>query len=237
VANYEKMKRTMNRLPLRVLAVMVLITMTTRVISQELQFALHADPIISWMSSNKSEYKNEGVKAGFSMGLNVLYFFDKNYAVSSGISFLSAGGRQSAIEPHTMVFNNFTKAVAAGDEMKYNLHYMNIPVGLRLQTNQIGYLTYFTDLGFDIRMLVKSTVDIPASQISGENAKNEVYGMNAGWHIYAGVEYELNIDASLIAGLGYDQDFFDVTKDLENVSQPDDRSGLRMIRFRFGIKF
>jgi hypothetical protein len=137
-----------------------------------------------------------------------------------------------------MVFNNLTPKVNAGDEMIYNLSYLNIPLGVRLQTNQVGYLTYFTDLGFDIRMLLKSTVDLPVSSegpINKENAKNEVHGMNAGWHFTFGVEYELGIATSIIAGLGYDSDLFDVTKDLQN--QPDDRSGLRMVRFRLGVKF
>jgi hypothetical protein len=137
-----------------------------------------------------------------------------------------------------MVFNNLTPKVNAGDEMIYNLRYLNVPLGVRLQTNQVGYLTYFTDMGFDIRMLLKSTVDLPISSdgpITDENAKNEVYGMNAGWHFTFGVEYELGIEISIIAGLGYDQDFFDVTKDLQN--QPEDRSGLRMVRFRLGVKF
>jgi hypothetical protein len=231
------MKRLMNRLPLHTLSVIVLLTIAGRGISQELSFSVHADPIISWMGSNSSEYKNEGVKAGFSLGLNVLYYLNDNIAASSGIAFLNAGGRQSATEPHTMVFNNFTQMVAAGDEMKYDLKYLNLPLGIRLQTDQMNYLTYFTDLGFDVRMLLKSSVDILADDINNENAKNEVYGINAGWHIYAGVEYELNMDLTVLAALGYDQDFFDVTKDLKDVFQAEDRSGLRLFRFRFGIKF
>jgi hypothetical protein len=232
------MKRIMNLLPVRTLAILVIITFTTRGVAQEIKFAVHADPLITWIGSNASDYNNMGAKAGFNGGLNILYYFADNYAASSGVSILVAGGRQSAVEDHTMVFNNLTPKVNAGDEMIYNLSYLNIPLGVRLQTNQVGYLTYFTDLGFDIRMLLKSTVDLPVSSegpINKENAKNEVHGMNAGWHFTFGVEYELGIATSIIAGLGYDSDLFDVTKDLQN--QPDDRSGLRMVRFRLGVKF
>lgn len=205
--------------------------------AQELVFVVHADPVISWMGSNESEYVNEGSKAGYDIGLNVLHFFAENYAVSTGISILSAGGRQSVTEDITMVFNNFTRDVGAGEEIRYNLRYLNIPAGLRLQTNQSGLLTYWTDLGFDMRLLLKSTVDIPSAQIDHENAKTEVYGLNLGWHLGAGIEYEMDIDASIVAGLSYGQDFFDVTKDLEDVYQPEDLSGLRMFRIMLGIKF
>ncbi len=227
-----------NRTAIRALTIVLAAVLTARAYSQELIFVVHADPVISWIGSNESEYVSEGAKAGYDIGLNVLHYFAENYAISSGISFISAGGRQSSTEPHTMVFKNLDPpTLPPGEEMKYDLKYMNIPVGIRLQTNQVGYLTYYTDMGFDIRMLLKSTVDLPTLQIFDENAKTEVYGMNAGWHIGGGVEYELGIDASIIAGISYAQDFFDVTKDLEDVNQHDDRSGLRMFRIRLGLKF
>ena len=236
-AKNEKMKRAINRTLLRVMIMLMAVALPARILSQELKFAVHADPVISWMGSNESEYTGQGARAGFDIGLNVLHYFSENYAVSSGISFISAGGRQSASENHTMVFTNFQEEVPAGDEIRYNLRYMNIPAGIRLQTNQVGYFTYFTDLGFDFRMLLKSTVDLPTLQISAENAKNEIYGLNAGWHLGGGIEYELPINAAIIAGLSYAQDFFDVTKDLKDVYQHKDRSTIRMFRIRMGLKF
>jgi len=237
MAKHKKMKRVINLSFARALTIAAVILLPVNISAQNLKFAIHADPVISWMGSNESEYVNEGVKPGVDIGLNVLHFFADNYAISSGISIISAGGRQSSTLDHTLVFTNFTEDLPAGTEMKYNLQYLNVPVGIRLQTNQVGYLTYYTDLGFDLRMLLKSTIDLTALDIEHENAKNEVYGLNAGWHIDAGLEYELRIDLSFIAGLSYAQDFFDMTKDLEGVNQTEDRSGLRMVKIRFGIKF
>ncbi|NLE35341.1 MAG: PorT family protein [Bacteroidales bacterium] len=231
------MKRKIDRTVLRVMTLMLVTLLPARVLSQEIVFVVHADPVISWMGSNESEYAGEGARPGFDIGLNVLQYFADNYAISTGISIMSAGCRQSVSEDHKMVFTNFEQVVPAGDEIRYNLKYMNIPAGVRLQTNQVGYFTYFTDMGFDIRMLLKSTVDLPTLQINHENGKNEVYGLNAGWHVGGGIEYELPIDASIIAGLSYAQDFFDVTKDLRDVYQHHDRSTVRMVRFRLGLKF
>lgn len=220
-----------------ILVIAALVTAPLCLSAQELEFAVHVDPVISWMGSNESEYRSEGAKAGLDLGLNVLYFFADNYAISSGVSIISAGGRQSANEEHTLVFTSFDETLAPGTEVRYNISYLNIPAGIRLQPSQVGYLTYFTDLGFDIRMRIKSTIDVPALDIRQENARNEVYGINAGWHIGIGIEYELAIDASVVAGLGYAQDFFDVTKDLEDVNQLDDRTVIRMFKIRLGLKF
>jgi hypothetical protein len=231
------MERVINLLRVKALIILVFVTFTTKGISQEIRFVAHADPLITWMTSNGSDYSSMGAKAGLDLGLNVLYYFRENYAASTGLSFLSAGGRQSAFDDHEMVFNNFTQDVAPGEEMNYNLRYLNIPLGARYQTTPSGSMTYFADLGFDIRILLKATVDLPSDDISKENARTEVYGMNLGWHATLGLEYELSGETSLVAGLGFARDFFDVTKDLENVFQPDDRSRLAIFRFRLGLKF
>jgi hypothetical protein len=231
------MERVINLVRVKALAILVFVTFAAPAVAQEMRFVVHADPLITWMSSNGSDYSSMGAKAGLDLGLNVLYYFKENYAASTGISFLATGGRQSAFEEHEMVFNNFTQEVAPGEEMTYNLRYLNIPIGARYQTTPSGSMTYFADLGFDIRILLKSTVDLPSEDISDENARTEVYGMNAGWHATIGLEYELSMETSLVAGLGFAKDFFDVTKDLENVFQPEDRSRLSMFRFRLGVKF
>jgi hypothetical protein len=224
---------------IRAFMILLFTVSAVTVTAQKFEIGIHADPLITWMSTNSQEYNSEGVKTGFSLGLNVLHYFDDNYAFSTGIGFINAGGRLSAAEQHVMVFSNFTEQVAAGDEMVYNLRYLNIPAGLRLRTNQVGYILFFTDLGIDMRVLLKSSVDLPGNnpQIKGEDAKTEVRNLNLGWHINAGIEYELGIKSSLVAGLGFDEDFFDVTKDLPDVLQPKDRSGLRMVRIRLGLKF
>lgn len=219
------------------MVILMLATLTTRGISQKLELAVHADPLITWMSSNSSAYSSEGTVPGFSIGADVFYQLTDVFSLSSGLGFLSAGGRQSAAETHTMVFNNLEATVAPGEEMKYNLRYLNIPAGIRAHTSREKGINYFGDLGFDIRTLLRAKVDIPSSQISGEIAPDEVNAMNIGWHITGGIEYKLGTGLAFLLGLGYDADFFDVTEDLENAGQPEDRSKLRMIRIKFGLKF
>jgi hypothetical protein len=220
-----------------VLTILLFAALTVNGFSQKIEFGVRADALITWMSSNSEAYKNEGTVPGFSLGLDVYYPLSERFSVSSGIGLLSSGGRQSAVEDHTMVFNNIDTVVNAGEEMKYNLRYLNIPGGLRARTNRDEGLNFFGDLGIDLRLLLRSKVDIPSLQISDEIAQNEVFAMNMGWHINGGIEYELGSDLLFLAGIGYDADFFDVTEDLENADQPDDRSKIRMIRIRFGLKF
>jgi hypothetical protein len=237
MANHGMMKRNRNISFIRLFLLLILVSVSGKTLSQNLRFGVHFDPLITWMSTNSAEYNNEGVRAGFSLGLNVLKYFDDNYAFSTGIGFINAGGKISCTEAHPMVFNNSSPFVPAGDVVVYHLRYLNIPIGFHLNTNQIGYVTLFTDLGIDARVLLRSSVDIPQQQYFDEIAKNEVYGMNLGWHINAGVEYSLGGSTALVAGLGFDEDFFDITKDLSDVEQPVDRSGLKIIRIKLGVIF
>lgn len=231
------MKRESKLMVSVLLTAILLIAATGEGNGQKLRFSVNADPVVSWMRSSSQHYEKVGPYAGVALGLNMQYYFADNYAFSTGISLLNTGGRQSSTDLQTMVFNNYTQEVSPGEEVVYNLRYLNIPAGLRLQTNQVGYLTFFTDLGIDLRFLLRSTVDLPGYQIENEVAHKEVYGINAGWHVMAGVEYELGIKSSLVGGIGFDEDFFDLTKDLTDYQQEQDRSALRILRLRLGIKF
>ncbi len=231
------MKSKRNSSITRLLLVVMLVSVSVKGMSQNWRFGAHIDPLITWMTSNTSYYNNEGIRVGLNLGGDVQYFFGENFAISSGLAYITAGGKLSCNQGRPMVFNNAQPMVPAGAEVIYHLHYLNLPVGVRLCTNQMGDVTLFTDLGIDLRVLLRSSVDIPDLSIENEISKNEVYGMNMGWHINAGIEYSLTGSTSLVAGLGFDEDFFDVTKDLTAVDQPADRSGLKMLRIRLGLAF
>ena len=90
-----------------VLTILLFAALTVNGFAQEIEFGVHADPLITWMSSNSD--RNITMKVQFPASASDWMFYyplNENYAVSSGIRFLSSGGRQSAVEDHTMVFNN-----------------------------------------------------------------------------------------------------------------------------------
>jgi len=119
--------------------------------------------------------------------------------------------------------------------MTYKIQYLVIPIGLKLQTNQIGYLTFFSDLGLDPKIAVSRKVDIPSLNISGENAKNAVNLFNLSYHITAGIEYSVGGSTALVFGLSFDNNFMDATKDSGNKSN--DKVSQKSLSFRFGVNF
>jgi hypothetical protein len=202
---------------------------------QKIVFGLHADPVISWFSTDTKEVKNVGARPGFSFGLTYNRYFTPNYSFSTGLSLLNAGGRLASNDTTVIKFANFKSTVLPGNSVVYKIQYLVFPVGLKLQTNQIGYLTFFSDLGFDPKIVINRKVDIPSLNITGENASYEIRMFNLSYHITAGIEYSLGGTTAIVLGLNFDNNFLDITKD--NGNQPIDKVSHKILSFRLGVNF
>jgi hypothetical protein len=51
----------------------------------------------------------------------------------------------------------------------------------------------------------------------------------------AGIEYSLGGSTSMVFGLGFENNFLDVTKELNN--QPSDKIKMKLLKLRLGINF
>ncbi len=172
---------------------------------QKFSLGIHADPTISWFSTDISEIKNDGARPGFNFGLTFNSYFSPNYSFSTGITLINAAGRLTAKDSVVMEFRNFNETVQPGKPVTYKIQYLAIPIGLKLQTNQIGYTTFFTDLGLDPKVVIGGKADIPSLDIKGENAMNELRLFNLSYHITAGIEYSLGGTTAILARFEFRQ--------------------------------
>jgi len=113
---------------------------------------------------------------------------------------MRAGGRLVSSDTTVVEFTKFKSIVLPGNPVVYN-QYLVFPLGLKLQTNQIGYVTYFTDLGLDPKIVISGRADIPSLRKLMKNAINELRMFNLSYHVTAGIEYSLGGNTALVFGL------------------------------------
>jgi hypothetical protein len=201
---------------------------------KKISFGIHADPLVGWFTSDNKDVINEGARPGFNFGLTFNSYFTENYAFSAGLSLITAGGKLVYNDTVTMALTNSVK-VLPGNDVIYNIKYLAIPVGLKFQSNQIGYVTFFTDLGLDPKFVLGGKADIPSMEIKKENASAELKDFNLGYHVTAGIEYSLGGTTAMVLGLTFDSNFIDITQD--RVDQPVDKILHKMLGFKLGVNF
>jgi hypothetical protein len=207
-----------------------LLTVKT-LLAQDYRYGVYATPVISWFKTDIEEVKNQGARAGFIFGISVERGLTDNWYFNSRLAYTNSSARLKNINP--TLFND--RVVAAGQPVIYRLQYLSVPVGIKIKTNETGYLTYFAEFGLDPKVVISGRADIPSINIKGESAMKEIKRFNAGYHLDGGIDYSTNSDISLILGLGFESNIFDITKDISG--QPADRTTQKFLKFIFGINF
>jgi hypothetical protein len=189
------------------------------IFAQGLKFTVFADPKLSWMSPDLKDVSSEGSKLGVNIGLNVDNYFAKNYAFMTGISIDNTGGKlKYNIEGGKEISTNSSvdDSIPTGSVLNYKLQYINIPLGLKFKTNQIGYTTFYTHLGINGGINIKATGEVDNFELHNENISDEVKLFTLGYFIGAGVEYSIAGSTAIVVGVTYTNGFIDITPDSNN---------------------
>lgn len=184
---------------------------------QKTSFSVFFDPSLNWMQSDVKEISSDGPTFGFDAGLTVDHFFDERYAFSSGISINSIGGElkynYKTSDSTGFSVHGQNKKVPGGTTINYHLQYIKIPIGLKFKTNQIGYMTYYANLGLDIMFNIKATGDSNDNNgtLNNDDISDNIHTFNMGYFIGAGAEYSLGASTAFVFGLTYTNGFMNVT--------------------------
>jgi hypothetical protein len=223
--------------PIKTLYILFLIISPLQLASaqQKIGFGIHADPVISWFTTDVRQIRNNGARPGFNFGLTYNKYFAPNYSFTTGINLLSTSGRLISSDTTIIDISNTKSKVLPGNPVVYKIQYLTFPIGLKLQTNQIGYVTFFSDIGLVPKVVINRKLDIASLNISGENGSNEIRLFNLSYHVTAGIEYSLGGTTALVFGLDFDNNFLDITKDTGKKQA--DKVSQKILSFRFGVNF
>ncbi len=203
--------------------------------SQDFQFGLYAEPLISWFSSDTDASVSSGARPGIAFGITLDKYFARNYAFTGGISIINAAGRLRYSDDMPIYLKYTTVDLEAGDKVTYKIRYLAIPVGIKLKTNSISYTVFSASMGLSPKVIIGGKGSIPSHEIEKESIPDELKFLALGFFINLTAEYPLGGRAAVTGGLGFDNIFTDVTTD--HSGQPEDKITHNMIRFRVGLNF
>ena len=119
--------------------------------------------------------------------------------------------------------------------MNYNLTYLYFPMGLKLKTVEIGYKTFYVDLGIKAMFRLKATASTDNNILQKNNINDETNLFNMLYYVGAGMEYSLGGNTALIFGFYYSRTFLDITTDILN--KPPDHLNANILSLRLGVLF
>ena len=168
---------------------------------------------LSWMMSNsKAYFDNKGVKTSYGFGAIMDWRLTNNFSLNIAAGFNNIGGTaifKHGVEPFTDVDGNLI-----GDSImhnyRYSTSYIEVPIGIKGSTNEIGYFTYFLKLGIDpmVRIKSKMTLESKENYIITKNTNL----FNVGWFIGGGTEWSLAGNTRLLMELVYCGSLLDMDK-------------------------
>ena len=180
---------------------------------RKFRLGLQFIPNLSWMAPNTSGFTKEGTSLNFNYGLSTEFFLTKNYLFSTGLFISSLGGSISYEGLYKDAAGTYFPSKV---KQSYNIKYLELPVVLKLRTNQLGYMTYYGAFGLRTAFKLSAGsdfeyLDIPGSQnLENENTGDEVFFMNTWLVIGGGVEYNLSGHTNLSLGITYNNGFINV---------------------------
>lgn len=218
-----------------------------------LRFGFHTSPTFSWLTANNSDVNANGTNLGLKLGMIGEYYIQDNYAVTSGIGFaFNAGGtqqREYGGEYWTRSsLGSSLDTLNAGVDLKYNLQYLEIPIGFKMKTNEIGHMTYFIQPQVAFGIKTQATGYVNDTVIQGEDEekfdiRKEVNSLSFSWGLEIGTEYNFSGNTALLLGGGVNFGVTDVTDDNGTTFKPDgnvpvsEKGTQRTIFIRVGVLF
>jgi len=113
----------------------------------------------------------------------------------------------------------------------YNLSFLSIPVALKLKSNEIGYITYYAQLGFTPQFNIGSRATSTDDLLNKDNVSQEINLFNLSYFFGGGIEYNIGGQTSLITGIFFNNGFLDV------FSSSKHKAVLNYFTLRIGMMF
>jgi hypothetical protein len=191
------------------------------------RFGFKLAPAISWMSPDSKHYENAGSDFTFAWGFTSDFTLMEHYYVTTGFNVSYFKGHMNyahSIENNYIAYNGQM-------DRTYNLRYIEVPIALKMKTNELvkDYKFYGligVNTGFNIRSKAndhfsgESILDTYTYSEEKIDIKDETTLLKASLLVGVGTEYVIDESVSLVLGINFNNGFTNILKG-NNTSYPD----------------
>ncbi len=198
----------------------------------KVRLGAHVDPVFTWFSPKTSHIEKDGARLGYNGGLIVEYYFAPNYALVTGLNLTQLGGNLLYKEEVDITTGEGDHVILPPEtSVAFNVNYLTIPMALKLKSNEIGYLTYFAELGFSPQVNIGSRASSTGGALDKDNVSKEINAFNVSFFFGGGIEKNIGGQTSLMGGIFFNNGFGDI------LSADAHKAALNFVNIRLGIMF
>jgi hypothetical protein len=213
--------------------VCVLIGVNATAQQGEFRLGFQVCPGLSWISTNKLEVSRVGSNLTASIGATGEIGISDHFAVVTGVGLqFNRGGSLRHVTggnffPGSRLsddsYNSGQKPLPDGTRLKYSLQYVDVPIGLKWRSEEIGPGRIYIEapvLSTGIAIRRRGAINAGDISASKENISKDVSPVNIAWGFGTGIECPLDQDKALTVGLHFTRGFNDVTGNNAHFAEP-----------------
>jgi len=191
-SNFAKILMNLNRRFLFIVVLMLSLTQTLYAQYKPIVIGIGINPGLSWIQPENNHYSSDGVSFSYSYGIDMDFYFAKNYAFSTGLQIQHYKGKVSYPDLYSPSGNGDDwENVSSSATYKYMA--FQIPTYLKLKTNPIGYNSFFAEFGLSFLFPLKATQSTTSTSLSGQSIDRGEENVMASTNF---------VSANLLLGLG-----------------------------------
>lgn len=162
-------------------------------------FGVKISPNISWVSVQNNDLQADGATLKFGLGFVAMYEVNPILSVVTGINFNTLGG---------YVFDSLSlNTVTNKDNYRLNYTMIEVPLGIKLQTQAINRISYYVQggisTGFVINANEKHVSTLPNTDLPAVDIFNLTSSSVAGCFFGIGTAYKIAGNIELFGELNY----------------------------------
>ncbi len=200
---------------------------------KHIRLSFVASPTVNWMTTSNTNASNEKSILGYNFGLNGDFYFseDERYSLLTGLQITNIGGEISCNPGHDFQFAGSTLPTLS--KIKYRLRYVEVPLAIRLKTEQFDRVRYWGEFGLSTMVNIESRGDSNDGTLKKADINSEINMFNLAMDVGIGFDYDLGASNAIAVGLIFQNGLTDATTDNAFA----DRTKINTLNLKIGLIF